>query len=134
MYDLALESFARNFLYTPISREGFFQLYRPVLAKLDPDHVLMAEDADGTLLAFLFAIPDWAQGSQPDQLIIKTYASRYPGLGGYLAEQLHAGAAAAGYRAVIHALMHQDNPSKRNSEKYGRTFRRYALFGREVGP
>ena len=54
-------------------------------------------------------------------------------LRGYLAEQLHSGAAAAGFCAVIHALMHQDNPSKRNSEKYGRTFRRYALFGREVG-
>lgn len=132
MYVLASDAFAKNFLYTPISWEEFLNLYRPVLEKLNPDHVILAEDETEKLQAFLFAIPNWAQGGEPDQLIIKTYASRYPGLGGYLAELIHERANTDGYRSVIHALMHQENKSKRNSEKYGGTFRRYGLFGRKV--
>lgn len=134
MYRLAREAFAKNFLYTPIPQYAFMAMYRPVVDMVEPDFVLMAEDGGGDLQAFLFAVPDFAQDARPDQLVIKTYASRYPGLGGYLAETIHERAAAAGYRAVTHALMHCDNPSSRNSAKYGQVFRRYGLFGQEIGP
>lgn len=133
IYALSLEAFSGNFLYTPITQEAFADLYRPLLDRLDPDYVLLAETAQGTLRAFVFAIPDLLQGTNPDRLIIKTYASRHAGLGGYLSDLVQAKATQAGYKTIIHALMHSDNPSKRNSEKYGRAFRRYAVLGRKVG-
>ncbi len=133
IHALSLHAFCNNFLYTPIDREAFFDLYKPLLPRIVPQFVQMAEDRSGNLLAFLFACPDYAQENEPDALIIKTYASLYPGLGGFLLDRLHQATAMAGYRRAVHALMHDNNLSRRNSDKNRtRTFRRYAVFGREL--
>lgn len=133
IHSLSLSAFRDNFLYTPIDLEAFLALYQPLLPLIVPQLVQMAEDGSGNLLAFLFAIPDFAQGKEPDTLIVKTYASVYPGLGGFLLDELHQATATAGFRRAVHALMHDDNISRRNSDKIeNRTFRRYALFGRRL--
>jgi hypothetical protein len=123
IYRLSRRAFAGNFLYTPIGEGEFMDLYRPLLGRLDPELILMAQD--DALQGFLFAIPDG------HAVILKTYAGLRPGLGAFLAEYFQSGPAAR-YDTVIHALMHERNPSRRTSEKYAVTFRRYALFGRRL--
>jgi len=132
IWALSLEAFAGNFLYTPIERADFMALYTPVLDKLIPDFVLMAETAEGKLKGFLFAIPNYAQGSKPDQLIVKTYASLERGIGGALVDRIHKKAEQSGFKTVIHALMYNGNVSKKHSDKFSQVFRRYTLYGRVI--
>jgi hypothetical protein len=130
IHALSLEAFAANHFYAPISREAFLTSYRPVLGMIDPDLVLLAEDETGALKGFLFAIPDFARGSRPDAVILKTYASRARGAGSMLANAFHTRAHGKGFRTVIHALMHETNLSAQHSGNTGGSvFRRYALWG-----
>jgi hypothetical protein len=100
---------------------------------LDPDLVLFAEDAAGEPVGFLFGVPDFAQGPQPTQAILKTYASLTPGVGRALADAFHARAHAKGFTHVVHALMREDNVSLQHSAALGATvFRRYGLWGLEL--
>ncbi len=132
IWELSLEAFAKNYLYTPIEKAEFMALYEPVLDYLIPDFVLMAETEDATLKGFLFAVPDYNQGKQPDQLIVKTYASLQRGIGGALLDLIHKKAEESGFKTVIHALMYDSNVSKKHSDKFSETFRRYTLYGREI--
>lgn len=133
IWTLSLKAFSRNFLYTPIERDEFMALYRPVLDQLIPDFVLMAETVEGELKGFLFAIPDYTQGPQSDQIIVKTYASLRYGIGGALLDHLHKKAEENGFNTIIHALMYDGNVSKKHSDKFHScVFRRYTLYGREI--
>lgn len=133
LHRVSLAAFTRGFLYRPLSLDAFVQMYRPVLARLDSQLVIMARDETGTLQGFLFAVPDLADPSPDRAVILKTYASLRTGLGTSLARRFYAQAAARGYRRVIHALMHDDNLSARHSARLGATvFRRYALWGRAL--
>ncbi|MCC7428830.1 MAG: hypothetical protein IT557_18200 [Alphaproteobacteria bacterium] len=135
LFGLSLSAFARNAFYRPIGREAFRALYLPLLPRLDPRLVLLARDAAGGVCAFLLAFPDFLAGTAPPAAIIKTYASLRHGAGRMLLEQAHLVARDLGFREVIHALMHEDNISRRGSERHGgRVFRRYALMGRRLGP
>ena len=94
------------------------------------DQALLAEDEAGELKAFLFAIPDLAQGPKPKAVILKTYASRVKGGGSMLANAFHERAKKRGFTEVIHALMHESNLSATHSGNAGGSvFRRYALWG-----
>lgn len=133
LHRVSLAAFTRGLLYQPLSLDAFMAQYRPVLARLDPDLVVMARDETGTTQGFLFAIPDLADPSPDRAVILKTYASLKPGLGSSLARRFYGRAATKGYRRVIHALMHDDNLSARHSARLGATvFRRYALWGRPL--
>jgi hypothetical protein len=136
LHGLSLDSFARNPFYTPISQADFLALYAPILPVLVPDFVLMAYDGDA-LVGFVFAVPDFAQGQRGeaiDTLIIKTLAVRpgrsYAGLGSYLAWQVHARAATAGFRRAIHAYMFEGNMSRVISDKSASVLRTYGLYAR----
>jgi GNAT superfamily N-acetyltransferase len=98
--------------------------------------VLLAEAKD-RVVGFLFAIPDLAQAArgQPiDTMIAKSMAvlPEYGGigLGGVLMERAHAAGRSLGFRRSIHALMHQDNRSRRLSSRTARVIRRYTLYER----
>lgn len=130
IHALSLEAFASNHFYAPISVEKFIESYRPVLKAIDPDLVFLAEDEAGSLKAFLFALPNFAEGEFPKSVILKTYASRVKGGGSMLANAFHARAMRRGYARVIHALMHESNLSAQHSDNTGgKVFRRYALWG-----
>ncbi|MDZ4760850.1 MAG: hypothetical protein SGJ21_07245 [Alphaproteobacteria bacterium] len=130
IHRLSLETFSANAFYAPISFEAFFEAYRPVLAAIDPGLVLLAEDGDGALQAFLFAIPNLAEGPGTRTVILKTYASRVKGGGSMLANAFHERARDRGFGTVIHALMHDSNLSARHSGNTdAKVFRRYALWG-----
>ncbi len=131
LYILASAAFAENPYYRPISREEFGAIYGPLLARIDPQFVRLAQDANGRLLGFALAYPE---GNSPEaRVVLKSVASapdaRALGLGAALSDQAYARTRERGFRSVIHALMHSQNPSAAISRRYGgRIFRRYALY------
>jgi len=140
IHELSMPAFARNLLYTPIDCDTFLDLYRPMRKHIVPELVLLAERED-VLLGYVFGVPDLLQASRGepvDTVIVKTLAVRpgrqTAGLGGLLMERCHLAAHGLGFKRAIHALMHESNKSLSLSAHYGRPFRRYALFGKRVGP
>ncbi len=131
VYDLSLKSFSRNAFYKPITREAFLGLYMPYVPFLKRELIFFARAAGGELAGYLFGIPDFAQGHQPNAAILKTYASAVHGVGYALADAFHRNALNQGFETVIHALIHDDNISGARSRTHSaEVFRRYALFGR----
>ena len=134
IYGLALDSFSRNLLYSPLSKQDFLALYRPLLSRLPAGFTRIAEH-DGQAVGFAFAAPDLLR-PQHDTLIVKTVGVRrgrlYAGLGRLLAEELHELARQAGMPRVIHALMHDDNVSAKTSAHQFTVMRRYALYSRPL--
>lgn len=130
IFALSLESFARNFLYTPIEEHEFLEQNRRILPAVHPDLVLLAE-RDDALVGFLFAVPDVLQ-TPPESVIIKTVAVSpelaRAGLGSVLVATAHRRAHQLGFRRAIHALMHEHNVSQNISRRSATTMRRYALF------
>lgn len=136
IHALSLEAFAGNFLYTPVGAEEFVSRYRRVEWIVRPEFVWLAERA-GELVGFVFCLPDQTQaarGGRITNLIVKTLAVRpgraYAGLGAVLMPPVRAAARAAGFTRLIHAFMHEANPSLRLSAHYARSFRRYVLLSR----
>ena len=131
IYDLSVEAFADNALYTPIEPDEFQQLYRKAAACIDPAFVRLCEDEAGELQGFIFAVADRFQPI-PTSLIIKTLAvksgCKRKGLGGFLVRQLHADDRKAGYKDIIHALMHEKNLSTRVADTGAHLLRRYHLY------
>ena len=134
LHELSLRSFAGNLYYSPIGAEEFAAMYRPMRALLDPALVLLARDADDSLIAYAFAYADplSVEGGRPHRMILKTLAVdpawRSIGLGALLVERLHAAARGRGLSSVIHALMHVANNSMKISAHTAELFRRYALY------
>jgi hypothetical protein len=135
IHALSLQAFARNPFYRPISAERFLAYYAPLIPAIDPELAVLAEDAEGALVGFLFAIPDLEEGPAPRTAILKTCGAVRGGLGRRLVGEFHRRARDKGYARVVHALMNETNPSVRLSAAFGgRVFRRYALWGRRACP
>jgi L-amino acid N-acyltransferase YncA len=138
IYDVSEESFARNFLYTPVSREEFIAQYLPVRQFVRASLVLIAEHG-GRPVGFSFSLPDLLQarrGQAVDTVIVKTIAVRpdksHAGLGSLLVARTHGAAAALGFRRAIHALMHESNSSLNISRHYAEPMRRYTLYAKAL--
>jgi GNAT superfamily N-acetyltransferase len=138
LHPLLLEAFAENPYYAPLDVDRFLALYQPLLAQVDPDLVLVAEQ-EGWPVGVVLAVPDAAQaarGEAVDTVVVKTLAvapeTRGRGLGGALVRAVQEAARAKGYRSAIHALMHTENDSVKISRHLGRPIRRYALLGRSL--
>ncbi len=138
IYTVVIRSFQRNFLYTPIGQTEFIAQYTPIRRYIDPHLVWLAEQ-NGTLAGFIFAVPDLSQsqrGEAVDTIVIKTVAVAPEfggmGIGSLLTACCQTAARAQGYRFAIHALMHEDNISRKISAHYARIMRRYTLFARQL--
>ena len=138
LYKLSTAAFRDNLLYTPVSEQAFLAQYQPLIPLLDPEMILIVEVA-GRTIGFLLMLPDLAQaqrGEVVDRAIVKTVAVHpeygHLGLGWVLGEMAHMIAHERGYQHVIHALMYEWNSSRKLSERYGTTMRRYALFSRNL--
>lgn len=134
LYALSLEAFGDNPWYSPLPRDEFRRMYEPIRPLVGYGLVLLARRDAGPAAGFLFGFPDLLDPSgTPTRVIIKTLAvaadARGIGLGTLLMHECHRRAAAVGYKAAIHALMHVDNPSHRISRHGGDVLRRYALYG-----
>lgn len=140
IYNVSVASFRDNLLYTPIPLDAFAAQYARLRDYLDPRLVAIAEH-DGRTVGFAFAIPDLMEqpAGSTRTIIIKTVAilpvrERYAGLGSVLVARTHARAHELGFTRALHALMHESNHSRTVSERTARVIRRYALFGRRLGP
>ena len=138
IYQVSRIAFTRNFLYTELPESSFLAQYTPLLARIEPELMLLAE-RNHELVGYLFAIPDFAQaarGCAMDTFLIKTVAilpqPEVRGLGGLLVGLAHQAGQRLGFKRCIHALMHEDNVSRKISRHYATTMRRYTLFGREI--
>jgi GNAT superfamily N-acetyltransferase len=138
IHRVCLRSFARNFLFEPVSEGELLQLYEKIKDFVVPGLVSIAE-CGGETVGFSFAIPDVLQmqrGDKMNTVVIKTIAilpeRRLAGLGNFLAERTHRIAHEMGFHRAIHALIHNDNVSRNTSTRYGETMRRYALFVRDL--
>ncbi len=131
IHALANAAFARGPFFSPISYEAFEALYRPLTAIVDPDWTLIARSPSGELLAFIFATPDYFD-ERNESLVIKTLASRAPGLGTWLTGLVHRRAHDAGYARIFHALMHDANKSNQIHATDAKVYRRYLLLGKEL--
>ena len=138
LYSVALDAFQKNAFYTPLSEQGFMELYRPIVPHIRPELVVLAERDDRTV-GFGFGVPDLAQaqrGEKVDTVIVKTIAvqsdSQGLGLGGALTARVQHEARRLGYCRAIHALMHESNVSTRISRHQAIPMRRYALFGQRL--
>lgn len=138
IFQVVTQSFADNFLYAPIAAAEFVAQYEPIRPLVEPALVLIAEQNE-TPVGFLFALPDLAQarrGEPIDTVIIKTVgvvpALGGIGLGGLLVALVQEQAFRLGYRYAIHALMYEDNLSRKISARYARPIRRYTLFARPL--
>lgn len=134
LHAYAAAGFADKLFFKPLDEAGFRALYAPLVAMLDPRLVLFAHDEVGHLLGFLFGYPDFAQGANPRQVVLKTYAATRKGVGYLLAWHFHERARELGYGHVVHALMHSANISRNSSRLFaGVEFRRYGVLGRQLG-
>lgn len=134
VHALSCAAFYRNPFYKPIALADFLPMYLPFVPMMRRELVLFARDDAGTLVGFLFGMPNYAEGPQPTAAILKTYASLKKGAGHALSTRFHAAARDLGFSTVIHALIHDDNLSALRSGMEGATvFRRYALMGRRLG-
>ncbi|CAN5637993.1 hypothetical protein BH10CHL1_BH10CHL1_50680 [soil metagenome] len=138
IYQVVSQSFRHNFLYTGIALDEFMAQYAPVRHYVQPTLALLAEQMDKPV-GFIFALPDLAQaqrGEPVDTVIVKTVGVLPElsglGVGGLLVARCQAAAYTLGYRHVIHALMFEDNISRKISERYARVMRRYTLFGKDL--
>jgi GNAT superfamily N-acetyltransferase len=138
VHALSLESFQQNFLYTPITSAEFLAQYRAIQPVLRPELALLLEQ-EGRLLGFLFGVPDMleARRGEPIRTAIAKTLAVHPsqsgkGLGTFLMGRFHEIAAELGYQRVIHALMSEDNRSRKISRHTAQTIRRYTLYSRSL--
>lgn len=138
LYAVAAASFTENAFYTPQPEAVFAATYRPLLARIRPELIGLAE-RDKAPVGFVFAVPDLAQsarGEAVDTTIVKTVAVhpdvQGAGLGGALVARVQEEARRLGFRRALHALMHEANVSTRISRHDAYPMRRYALFGRPL--
>jgi GNAT superfamily N-acetyltransferase len=138
IYAMSVEIFTGNFLYSPQSWDDYVAQYSRIVPVVRPEFVLLCT-RNGEDAGFLFAIPDAAQtqrGVSVDTLIIKTAgvlpAHQGRGLGSVLTQAAHQAAWGAGYRRVIHALMHEANQSNEILSANARRIREYILFSRTL--
>jgi GNAT superfamily N-acetyltransferase len=138
IYQVSVQSFQSNYLYTPIGRDEFLQQYQPVQKWVKPELVRLAFLQEQPV-GFVFAIPDLLQARQGlpvSTAILKTVAvvpgRASAGLGSVLVSSVHTEALRLGFSQVVHALMHESNNSKNISGHYARTIRRYTLFSRSL--
>ena len=138
VYDLTIEAFKNNFLYSELEREIFIKMYMKYEDKIVKKFfkTLYLKDE---LIGYVFGIPDYAEleyKGKIETMILKTIAisPKYNGKGmGYiLIDELVKEAEKSGYKNVIYALMYEKNISKNIGLLLGDELRRYTLFIKEL--
>jgi GNAT superfamily N-acetyltransferase len=139
IFAVVQRAFQENPFYVPVSESDFLEMYGPLRNTIPTDWILLAEHEE-KVVGFVFAVPDLLQaqrGSPIDTIVVKTCAvlpeRAYGGVGQVLLESVHHGAAAGGLCYAIHALVRDSARTNRIVDRYGVPFRRYALFGKEIG-
>ncbi|MBI6546561.1 MAG: hypothetical protein HY692_07185 [Cyanobacteria bacterium NC_groundwater_1444_Ag_S-0.65um_54_12] len=152
-HELSCEIFRANWGYTPLGFSEFARLYAASRPLLDTGMSWFAQDRAGHYVGFIFGLPDHSRAiramrgasgpvgamrflgarRKPTSAILKTLgvlpAARGSNVGFALGYLFHRQLLEQGYQQAIHALMLDDNASRRMSfTKGGRMMREYAVF------
>lgn len=152
LYDLSTEIFADNFLYSPITRDAFKQLYDGAQPLLDPDVIWFALTPEGRPVGFVFCLRDLAASltamrgkrhllaklrfllkrRQAKAINIKTLGVlpdyQRTGVVGMLIWQVYDRMLAAGFQRANLCLIRDGNASTRMDGGFGQVMRRYRLY------
>ena len=138
VYNLTVESFKNNFLYSELEREIFLKMYMSYEDKIVKKLFKMLYLKD-ELIGYVFGIPDYTElgyKGKIETMILKTIAVspvyNGKGMGYILINSLVEEAEKEGYENVIYALMHESNVSKNIGLQLGNILRRYTLFIKEL--
>lgn len=139
IYNISVESFIRNPLYTPVSEEEFIKQYEPYINMVDENLILIAEK-DGKEIGFVFCIPNFNEmkiKGHIETVILKTIAvlPEYQSLslGSLMISKIANVSKAKGYKDWIYAFMYSHNTSQRMaSRNKTNVIREYALYGKEI--
>lgn len=135
IFQLSLQSFQSNFLYSPIAEDEFMEKYQTLLPVIKANFLLIAEDK-GIPVGFVLALPNYNEGNKPETIILKTVArhpaNKYAGLGRFLVDKVQKEAFENDYSRVIHALMIDRNVSGKISLRYASPIRKYTLYSRQL--
>lgn len=136
LYPFICRAFQHNFLFSPVTLENFLEKYKRMAGIINPDFVLIAEDAKENIIGFIFCYDDlW--NKKEKSIVIKTLArdesKQWSGLGVALANRIIREAKKQGYQSVIHAFMMNDGNSTEASVKFfGNIYKEYALYGLQL--
>ncbi len=153
LYDLSVSIFKDNWGYTESTWEEFRALYEGLDRVVDPGLVLFALDPQDEPIGFVFAIPDYAHAVRQlrgeshlwaklrfalaqrrpcSSVIVKTLGvipeARHTGIGSVLVALVHQYAQQQGYSEAIHALMSEENLSRKISEQGSEPYKEYAVY------
>jgi len=136
LYALCSRVFTQNFLFTPTTAQLFSQKYLPIQSYLDADLFWLACDANQNVVGFLFAVPDY-NDTVTKTVIVKTLCRQsgadYKWVTPALCTQFMKTVWQKGYRRVIHAFMHKQNPSMNVSARFsGHSLKEYVLLGKPL--
>ena len=132
IFQLSLEGFKNNFLYSSITREEFFEKYLPLKQIAHPSTIYLAFEAD-TCVGFTMSI---ANMYNKKQLVMKSAARlpgfKYNGLGTYFNEITKKGAKEMGYEELIVAFLIDDGVSERtfSNANDNEAYREYEILMR----
>ena len=154
LYEMSCAIFRDNFGYRPIAFGEFADLYAGSRRLLDVRLTTIATDKDGKPIGFAFGLPDQgaavramrgdgglfgklrflaATRRKAEVALLKTIGvvpeARGTSVGFAVCYEHYRNALDAGYKAGVHALMIEDNTSRRMSEnKGGKPWREYAVY------
>ena len=136
--EFCLENQKDNFLYSPITPEQFLEKNIVIESFLNPELMLLMEDAERNIVALSFAYDDPYNSlgkTAVIKMVVRNKDSRYKGLGKFLGGMIYRYAIENKYKAIIHAFMKTGNPSILESFEYSGTntyYKRYALYGLQL--
>lgn len=139
IYNISIESFKRNPLYTDVKEEDFIKQYEQYIQLIDEDLILIAEK-NNEEIGFVFCIPDFNElknAGKISTVIVKTIAviPKYERLaiGNVCLRKISQIARNKKYEKWIFAFMYSNNTSQKMAKRNKtEIIREYALYGKET--
>ncbi len=136
LYPFISAAFKNNFLYTPITWETFRNKYIDAAKIINPEYVLIAEDATKNTIGFIFSYDD-LYNLEEKCLVVKTVARdisrQWSGLGHVITNRVVRLIKSKGYASIIPAFMIKEATSSGLSTDFsGTTYKDYSLYGKEI--
>lgn len=136
IFQVSIEGFSNNFLYSPIPHEEFMQKYLPLKPLIDPATVFLVFDGE-KCVGFSMSLLNLLN-KEKKQLVMKSAARlpdyKYKGLGTWFNELTKSGAKQRGYEELIPAFIIDDSVSERTFSNSNDSvlYREYELLKMKV--
>ncbi|RMG54792.1 MAG: hypothetical protein D6722_28605 [Bacteroidetes bacterium] len=136
MHAFCMENFKGTWLFTPVSWEAWRARYLPIKDYIDPRFVVIAEDEQGETLGIIYCLRDYLH--YQDYWLVSVLLARkqdpaWAGLGRVLVHEMFARVREAGFDAIIHAFMREEDLARlKTTVMGGEHYRTYMLYGMPV--